>query len=1005
MSKHAGIATHKTHKGRVCLSASALALVSALSVPAFAQSEETVADDEIVVTGFRASLADALRNKRESNLVIESITAEDIGKFPDQNIAESLQRLPGIQIDRENGQGTQVRIRGLDQNFTVLNGETFLTGLEAFTLGEGSDRFNDSLESIPSELLGGVDVYKTPNASIVEGGIGGLINLKTRSPLDFAEGFSAAGNFRMGTNSDADGWDPVGAGVFTYNINDRIGIIGTVSYDRQNINTDVLGGDNRGNWRFTDNGSGETFYAPEFRYLTDRDQERERWGGSLGVDVVVSDAVTFRAEWFHSELSIDTEEVGLKLPFTAGSEGVLDTSQPFSIQNGILQSGTVAATSAEVISIGSAGKNKSDNFQVGFEFDNGGPLTGSIRGSYSDAEISKVQGHNDVRFTQYNVPTADAASPTGFSHQPANPAAPSGFGFTYDNRDGVLPAFGLAGANDLFTNPANGFFKSHWVFDNQGEFENWAIRGDLQYRPDFIDDQNLVVSGGFRYSSRDISFSRRLYLADYSSRGELNGQDFVDGNGDPLPWTPLGYFQDGAIGFKSCEIDPVANPTAVIPGGCDNRFGNSPPLITPFQTFADAPDRLATNSEFFGSGENGAGLSEVVTQDPGQIVADPAAWIQALYPDTPFAFFADPLNTFDVNEKTTAGYLMTDLGNEDDRFHINAGVRIVHTELTVTQGASPANPTYFGTDVWNGVISNSDAVMSERSYTDILPSANIVLDITEQQKVRLSAARVVSRQPLFDLGRGLQLDFTRVEDPTSPDFNLFQFTNGSGGNPDLDPFRATTLDLSWEYYFGAQGFLGLTGFWKEVDSFIASETTPEFVADQTVDGGSIGSVTRPINGDGGRVRGFEAAAQYGFDWGGGFNVNYTFSDSSSPISNDFDSNLPIPGVSKHSYNAQVYYDNALLEARLSYSWRSRFFNDNFGFGDGSAPAQSLGRWVRSRGQLDGQIVVHLTDNFDLTAEAVNITKEEISEYLQFEELPFRYASGSRRILLGGRFRF
>jgi len=241
----------------------------------------------------------------------------------------------------------------------------------------------------------------------------------------------------------------------------------------------------------------------------------------------------------------------------------------------------------------------------------------------------------------------------------------------------------------------------------------------------------------------------------------------------------------------------------------------------------------------------------------------------------------------------------------------------------------------------------------------------------------------------------------------SPDFNLFQFTNGSGGNPSLDPFRANQVDLSWEYYFGSQGLLSLTAYWKEVDSFIASETTSEFVADQTVDGGSFGSVTRPINGEGGRIRGFETAAQYAFDWGGGFNVNYTFSDSTSPTENDFDTGLPIPGVSKHAANAQVYYDHSLFEARLSYSWRSKFFNNNFGFADSSDPdgTLTLGRWARSFGQLDAQVVVHVHDNFDLTAEVVNLTKEDFSEYLQFENLPFRYTSGARRILLGGRFRF
>lgn len=964
------------------------------------QAESAGPIEEIVVTGFRQSLANSLESKRNSYMIIESITAEDIGKFPDQNIAESLQRVPGLQIDRQNGQGTKVRIRGLDQNIVVLNGETFLTGLEAFTLGEGADRFTDSLESIPAEMLGGVDIYKSPNASLVEGGMGGLIDLKTRSALAFDQGLTASGNLRMGKGSNIDDWEPVGAAVFVYNFNDRIGVIGSISYDEQNIHTDVLGGDNRGNWRFADNGSGETFWAPEFRFLTDRDQFRERIGGSLGVDAQLTDALDFSMEWFHSELDIDTLEVGGKFPFTSGSEGVLDTSQPFAIDgDGILQSGTIAATSAEVISIGEAGKNESDNFQMGLEFDNGGRLTGSLRFAYSDASMDKTLGLNDVRFTQYGVPGADPSSPTGFSHQPANPAAPVAFPFSYDNNGGKLPTFGL-GTQDLFTNPDNGFFKSHWVFGNSSDEENWSLRSDAQFRPEFIDSENVTISGGLRYAEREVKFTQQRLLADYSGQGELTGLDFGQ------DWTPLGYFQDGAIGFKSCELpaDTPGRGPGTSPDGCVNRFGDSPPLIAPFQTFADNPDRLATISDFFASGGNAAGTNAVTTQDPDAIVGDPAGWLSALYPDTPFSFFRDPLNSFTVEEETTAGYLMADIGEDADRFHANAGVRIVRTELTVTQGAAPPDPTWSGTDSWNGVLRNPDEVVTRRSYTDILPSGNLVLDVTEEHKLRLAMARVVARQPLFDLGRGLQLDFTRVEDPNSPDFNRFQFTNGTGGNPDLDPFRATQVDVSWEYYFGTQGLVAVTGFWKEVDSFITLETTPELVPDQTVDGATIGSVTRPVNGEGGRIRGFEVAAQHAFPWGMGVNANYTFSDSDSPTVNDFDSSLPIPGVSKHAYNAQVYYDRAGFEARLSWSWRSKSFAGNFGFTDGDI-TRTLGRWNRSFGQLDAQLVYRISENFDVTLEAINITEEEQSEYLQFEDLPFRYTQGPRRVLLGGRFRF
>ena len=168
-------------------SVSVIAMVLGCAGSAAAQTAQTSSQaqpaqevETVVVRGYRASVADALATKRNSNLIIESITAEDIGEFPDKNIAESLQRLPGIQIDRENGQGTKVRIRGLDQNVVVLNNEIFLTGLEAFRIGEGNTTQTDSLEGVPSDLIGGVDVFKSPQSSLLEGGLGGIINLRTR---------------------------------------------------------------------------------------------------------------------------------------------------------------------------------------------------------------------------------------------------------------------------------------------------------------------------------------------------------------------------------------------------------------------------------------------------------------------------------------------------------------------------------------------------------------------------------------------------------------------------------------------------------------------------------------------------------------------------------------------------------------------------------------------------------------------------------------------------------
>lgn len=957
-----------------------------------AASTTTEPLEEVIVTGFRASLADALQNKRDSHQIIESVSAEDIGKFPDQNVAESLQRLPGISIDRSNGQGTKARIRGLDQNVTLLNDDIFLSGLELYTQGEGNVRETDSLEGIPSELLGGVDVYKSPNASQSESGLGGIINLKTRSPFALG-GTTLAGNVRYGDSGE--GWEPLGALVFSHEFNDRLAVMASVSYDKQLFQTDVLGGQNRGDWDFTDRADRATvtqnYFAPEYRYATDRDEERERLGLSLAVAFRPSESTELEAQWFHSDLDILTQEASIKFPFGTESPG-LDTTQPFSIDsNGVLLHGTVIAGSAEAISFVKNTDIGADNFQLKFKFDNGGVWRASAAAAYSKADQESSSANNDVRYTQYGVRGENGV---GFA---PNGTAPANYRFTYDANGGTLPRFDLVGTSDLYTNPSNGFFKSHWAFADTTEAKNWAVRGDLQFDPPFLEARGVTFSGGVRRANREIDYEFGRFLADYSGEGELNGSAFGQN------WTPFGYFQDGAIGYKSCEIPASAGANFQF-APCE-RFGNSPALITPYQTFTGSDGRVERINGFWSSGH--AGTSSVLVQNRSQM-SNALAWIQGLYPDTPFSFFPSPLETFRVEEKTTSGYLMADVGQRDDRYHVNVGARVLRTELTVDQNAaSNPNPTFFGTDSWNGVLKDFETRTFDRSYTDVLPSANVVVDVTEGSKLRFSAAKVVARQDLFQLGRGFEQNFTRDSDAGSPTFNLFRFTNGSTGNAGLDPYRAKQFDLSYEYYFGSQGLVAVTPFYKKVDSFVTVVTQSIFVVDQA--GGREGPVQVPINGEGGSIKGIELSAQYAFDWGIGFNVNYTYSDSESPFSNDFDSNLPIPGVPEHAFNAQIYYQNYGFEARVSYGWRDKSFDSNFGFPDAVAPfgpndgiTRTLGVWNRDYGQVDAQVAYQFSDRLGVTLEGINLTEEDQSQYLQFENLPFAFDSGSRRILLGVR---
>ncbi|HEU4960601.1 MAG TPA: TonB-dependent receptor [Sphingomonas sp.] len=188
---------------------------------------------EIVVTGIRASLSTAQARKRNADAIVDSIVADDIGKLPDSNTTEALQRISGVQISRDRGEGGSVAIRGLTQVLTTLNGR------EIFTAGGGRGY---NLEDFPSELLAGVDVYKTPTADLVEGGIGGIIDLRTRKPLDFP-GLEVSGTLRGRYETLADKVDPLGSLLVSDRWNaggGEMGLLISGSYQERSFRSDVI---------------------------------------------------------------------------------------------------------------------------------------------------------------------------------------------------------------------------------------------------------------------------------------------------------------------------------------------------------------------------------------------------------------------------------------------------------------------------------------------------------------------------------------------------------------------------------------------------------------------------------------------------------------------------------------------------------------------------------------------------------------------------------------------
>src|SRR5215472_1289940 len=277
---------------------------------------------EVVVTSFRASVQSALDLKRNSVQPIESIVAEDIGKMPDQNVAESLQRLPGVTINRSGGKGMQVLIDGLQNNLITLNGEVLLTGREMYSGGEASGGAGNiqysSLEGIPSSEIGGIDVIKNPTAQNREGGLGGIIDLKTRSPLAQREGLNLAGNL---LGSKAEGQDggptPVANLVAGFKFSDNFAIEMSGSYDQEKTHTKEFQDQNRSQWLVTNTATvgsyvgspvaatnttlpgGQTYIDPQLAYFSDIFNQSKNKGATFGAELKWNDNLTSTFNWFY----------------------------------------------------------------------------------------------------------------------------------------------------------------------------------------------------------------------------------------------------------------------------------------------------------------------------------------------------------------------------------------------------------------------------------------------------------------------------------------------------------------------------------------------------------------------------------------------------------------------------------------------------------------------------------------------------------------------------------
>ncbi|MBV8782971.1 MAG: TonB-dependent receptor [Gammaproteobacteria bacterium] len=989
---------------------------AAQQVPAAAPAGSPTVDQEIVVTGFRASVQSALDEKRNAIKPIETIVAEDIGKMPDQNVAESLQRLPGVAINRSGGHGTQVLIDGLQNNLVTLNGEVLLTGRELYSGGEASGGAGNiqyaSLEGIPSEEIGGIDVIKNPTAQDREGGLGGIIDLKTRSPLSQKEGLNLSGNLR-GTRAQGQdgGATPVATLVAGFKVNDSFAITASVSYDDEKTHDKQFQDQNRNQWLVTNTATvgsyvgspvastnttlpgGQTYIDPQLAYFSDIFDRTKVKGGTLGAEWRWNEAVTSSLNYFYIGEDQETFTYSNKAWFSGGSGETnnpgapasfpgIDPSQPYSIDaNGVIQSATMMANGAETATLYEKNTTKAHNVQFATRFDSGA-LRGDVGAFYAKATADQQDAQADVEHGFY-----------GAFHGPASiqPGAPGcnngsnscangnhGYAFIYNNGgNSGLPSVSYPnnyGYTDVLSNPAYTLFKSNWAWANKLDEKNWALKGNLLFKP----ARALELAVGLRYENREADYFHGRYL--------INGVNPY-GVGGVGAGTPAG---NCCIGTGSGTWLYYSDPGyATIPYSTPQT---NPDLLMTVNNFASGP--IAVKNPYTGGMTNPATYLNTL-------------WTQAGVPNTTEALFRDPLNSYDVLNKTTSAYVMGDAG--DELYHINFGVRVVHNQITV-EGAetNPNGSTFVGTASWNGVDANDVPFHSSRSYTDVLPTFNFVLNLSEQQKLRLGAARVLAPQNLNDLGRGLSYNFTRAaagECPAASGGVCFKFAGGTAGNAQLDPFRASQFFAAWEDYFARSGLLAVTAFYKQVDNFVTQANVPTLVADGTAAGTTLANVQTLVNGGSGKVYGAELTAQYAWDSGFGVQANYTRAESTSTQNTTYNTNLPIPGVPKNSLNLVGYFERAGFSARLAYAWRdlsvnSNFVGSTFTFQDLNGNPRTYTIWQAPYGQLDGQVEYDFGEHFGVLFSVSNLTDEKQHTYLQWKNEPFTYDDTGRRFFVG-----
>jgi iron complex outermembrane recepter protein len=859
--------------------------------------------DEIVVTGIRKGIEDAISVKQGSSSIVESISAEDIGKLPDVSIAESIARLPGLAAQRVAGRAQVISVRGLAPDFAT----TLLNGREQVSTG---DNRGVEFDQYPSELLAAVTVYKTPDASLVGQGLSGTLDLQTVRPLNFAKR-TVAFNLRGERNSLGKGVDAKDTGnraSVTYidqSADKKLGI----AFGYAHLDSPILANE-FGTYGWSADGRptlpAGTRNTNGIKTFT-RSGENKRDGVMGVIEWKATNNWTSVVDVYYSKFKREETNRGLETnlgDYNGGnSPGLRYTSTD--IQNGVLIGGTATGIYPLVRGIYNFREDKLTAFGWNniVRFD-GFTLFGDL--SYSKAERKELNLETQAQIVDaQRRPVLDTV--------------------TFRLNDGVFPT---------------------------------ATYG-LNYN-----DPTRLLTGTSIYGG---GYGKVPSVKDELKSAKLTAT---------IPWT-----------FKFA--DAISNVDVGV--NFANREKNK---RQPEAGLGTANPSLLNSSAVGSSGNlNFAGAGNIVTWNVPNLLArfyDPFRPVDNLSYLIPKAW--------NVTEKITTGYvkfnLESDLGGISVRGNI--GVQIQNTDQS-------SNSNIFDSSRPAG--QQVRPFEDGKKYTDYLPSMNLAFGLPYEQTLRLAIAKQIARPRLDQLKSSLEAGID-VRNPLTG----AGIPGASGGNPRLDPWRATALDVSYEKYFGNKGYFALAAFYKDLKTYIFDDKTQDYNFSRVFPAQLLttpfGTLSQPKNGRGGNLRGYEATISVPFSLimpeldGFGITASATVTDSGISVGNtNLGSNVALPGLSKNVNNVTAYYEKYGFSARISQRDRSDFIGEITGFGND----REL-RYVKGEKILDAQVGYEfrtgMLKGLSMLLQVNNLTNTAYQTYQVTTNQPVEFQKYGRTVLFG-----